>query len=266
MLDWIQVTRDLMIALVGGLVGAAGGAWGAQVIAESSAFRKERLAELRNVNALIQMACFSCNSALSYRKNHSTISLRKFLEARREIEKYLLDDEADQEQILREIDLNMFSVPIVPVKHMEEILYGKISAPGAAISIMQQIEHTYQRLVEASQEKMKMIDILVGGDVPEDLIPFIYFGLKQPNGNVDSRYYSMVGALDRYAKDLAFFTHLLCKNLVTHGKSLQFEIGDNSTFFHDRIPVLIEPDFSKAIDSDFLPKNSEYESWFSRFI
>lgn len=266
MAEWIQVTRDLMIALVGGLVGAAGGAWGAQAIAESSARRKERITELRNVNALIQVTSSACNTVLVYRKQFSIDLLSKLTAAQDGYQRRLNSEYPDLTPFHLEMNLQKFPVPLIPIKRMEDILFGKISTIGRELSVMQQIELALQGLIEITEERTKLISLFAEGAIPSDVVPFMYLGIKQENGITNESYPSSVKGMDQYAKDLAFFIHLLCEDLVGYGIRLRAKIIEESNFLDGKVPEVSEIDFKSALSSGLLPKPEDYHSWLKGFI
>jgi hypothetical protein len=265
MAEWIQITRDLMIALVGGLVGAAGGAWGAQAIAESSARRKERLTELRNVNALIQLSGSACNIALGYRKQFSIELLDNLKTERKKFDEAKRNRQRFKEEYHLKMNLLRFPIPSIPIMRMEEILFSRISSTGRELSIMQQIELSLQGLVEASNERSKLVEMFSSNSIEKSVAPYMYLGVRQPDGTTDQSYPSLVEALDTYAQDVAFFTHMLCSDLVAYGGRLRKKIIEESSFFDGSVPRVSEIDFSSAQANGLLPSSEGYESWLAGF-
>jgi hypothetical protein len=266
--DWSVITNSWGIAFIGGLVGAAGGALGAQAIAEQTAARRERLAQFRNINALIQLSFSACNSAIVFRKQFSKNLFEELAQQRSDIEITLRTQLQDGDKPYLQMNLLKFPAPILPIEMIREILFSKVAIVGRELSAMNEIASALHGLTDALRRREEFIDEIAGGKVNQTDAAMRYLGISKPDGRPgDNTYFSTVESIESYAKDLAFFSHLLCNDLIEHGLMIHKLLAKRRWLPSRKdVPAVSKIDFSAAARSGLLPSEIDYESWLKGFV
>lgn len=264
-MELIDLFAALGTALVGGFVGAAGGAWGAQRIAEKEVSRKELMAELRNTNAAIQLAFSVCNVALAYRSQFSKGLAENLQEKRLDIEICRKIRLHEGDQLYIELDLRKFPIPTVPVDALKEILFSKVSVVGRELAALNEIESARNTLREADRVRNEFVDKRSNGEHASVKDVFSYLGLKRSDGVTDETYYTAVASIDSCAKDLIFFGHLLCEDLTRHGEALRKKLVKWNSGKDSGIQRVSAADFSGPQAAGLMPTAEEYAIWTHAF-
>lgn len=254
---WTDILNAWGAAVIGGFFGSAGGAWGAQRIAEKSAKRKDAIAELRNVNAALQLAFSICNTALAYRKQFSKPLMEKIKQDREDFEVVRTIKLRQGDEFYLQMDLRKFQPPVIPINSLRDIVYSKISAVGKMLSATAEIESAHSGLIEANRQRDAFIDQATGGGTD----PFVYLGFRNNGGILDERYYTWVCGLDQYASDIAFFSLVACRDLETYGDIVRKKLVALHGGRDEGIPRVSAIDFSGAEASGLLPAEKDYEKW-----
>lgn len=261
------LASNVAIAFVGGLVGAAGGAWGAQRIVEKTSIRKELLSELRSVNALIQLGASVCNTAIGFRSQFSRSLHENLVQKQNDIEYVENLHLIGGDQIYLQFDFQRFPSPEAPIEIIQEILHSKISNSGRTIAAASEMYAALRGLGKVVQERDFMIQRFVSGEIPKDKAHYVYLGLRQEDVLVtDVTYPKLVESIDSFAQDLAFFSHILCVDLVAHGHKVRNAlINILRKKSHSSIPRVSTIDFSRPLNAGFLPPDKNYAKWLAGF-
>ncbi|WP_208908825.1 hypothetical protein [Paracidovorax avenae] len=138
-MTWMELLNGWGAAFIGGFFGSAGGAWGAQRIAERASIRKESLLELRNINAAIQLAFSICNTALAYRQQFSKGLWEKLQQDKDDVQVLKLMRLHDGDIIHISMDLRMFPIPSPPIGALKELVLSKIEVMGRPVSAVSEL-------------------------------------------------------------------------------------------------------------------------------
>ncbi len=264
---WKFLNSNLAIAFIGGFAGAIGGALGAQRIAERSRKREERIKELRYTNAAIMVAHTICNAALSLKKQHVQPMREEFLKAKANLEAFKakrdIGEIAPDEEFHVQMDMRTYPAPIVPIETLKHIAFQEISAVGRPLALVSVIEQSLVGLTAAIAKRDQLIQSFANGTIPEQLQANYYFGLPLKGGHVNQEYPDVVEAISSYVDDLAFFSSLLCGDLMKHGTKVREALIKGSL---KQVPHVSEADFSAAVESGLMPSESQYSDWLNAFV
>lgn len=271
---WCFLNSSLVIAFVGGLTGAVGGALGAQHIVERRRRRDEALSELRAVNAAITVSHTACNAALAIKSQHFKQMSEKYMEDRRRIVD--ISDRAAQGKEIEGTmhfvaDLQLFPGPVFPLETLKELVFQKISAHGRPLALVSAIDQSLSGLNDAIVRREMQVKRFQSGQIPKELFPNYYFGLQLPSGDTPNEYLNLVEVIGSYLDDLIFFTELLCKELEAHGNRVRnaYLKKNGSEKAKEKIekrrggtvPRISKTDFSGPRGKGLMPPESDYSSW-----
>jgi len=264
---WAFLNSNLAIAFIGGFAGATGGALGAQRIFERSRKREERLKELRYTNAAIMVAHTICNAALALKKQHVQPMRESFLKAKADLEEFKAKRNAGQiaadVEFHVQMDMRTYPAPIVPIETLKHIVFQEISAVGRPLSLVAVVEQSLIGLTAAIAKRDQLIQRFASGDIPEQVHANYYFGLPLQGGHVNQEFPDTVEAIYSYVDDLAFFSSLLCNDLMKHGSKVREALVKKSP---KHVPHVSEADFSGPVKSGLIPPDSQYSDWLNAFV
>lgn len=244
-------------------VGAFGGAYGAQVIAERTKYREQLMKEIRDTNAAIGIAFNICNSLLSIKRQHIKDLKRLFDESlaafRQHMQARQAGSVAPDAVIEIAFDLQTLSLPPLGVDMLQGHVLGRLSVTGRPINLTITLNQTVHDLSKSLEKRNDLIEGYKAGK-PE-LNPALYFGLPQ-QGKTNADYPTTVAAIHSQTDDAIFFSLLLCKDLEKHGKEVAKAFAKR---FGKGAPRISELDFQKAIDLELMPSDENYADWLSSF-
>jgi hypothetical protein len=264
---WQFLNSNLAIAFIGAFAGAIGGALGAQRIAERSRKREERLKELRYTNAAIMVAHTICNAALSLKKQHVQPMREGFLKAKAHLEAFKAKRDAGEiakdVEFHVQMDMRTYPAPIVPIETLKHIAFQEISAVGRPLALVSVIEQSLIGLTAAIAKRDQLIQSFASGAIPEQSHANYYFGLPLQGGHVNQEFPDLVEAIYSYVDDLAFFSSLLCSDLMKYGTKVREALVKRSP---KQVPHVSEADFSGPVKSGLMPPDSQYSDWLNAFV
>jgi hypothetical protein len=263
---WIFLNSSFPIAFIGGLTGAVGGALGAQYIAERAKRREEQLRELRSTNAAIVVSFSICNGALALKHQHVQPMWEKFANDKIALEDFqrrraVGEVSADAVYELT-ADMRSFFAPIMPIETLKTLVYERISAYGRPLAIVAVLEQSLVGMQEVVRKRDQLVRTFSSGTVPKELFSHYYFGLTQKNGNTNQEYPDVIEALHSYVDDVAFFSSLLCEDLIKHGVEIRAALTKKS---EKNVPRVSTADFTGPKARGVMPQDSQYKDWISAF-
>jgi hypothetical protein len=264
---WQWLNSSFVIAFVGGLTGAVGGALGAQRIVERTRQREELLRELRNTNAATMVAFSACNAALALKKQHVQPMVEAFQSARSALLKFQAERSEGQHKDVKEyhvpLDLRTFERPVVPLESLKHIVYRELSVVGRPLALVAVLEQSLLGVTDAIAKREHLVQRFATGSIPENFTMHFYFGLQLPNGHLSQEYQDLVEGIYGYVDDVAFFSALLCADLMEHGKSLHSAFSKR---FGKGAPPVSTADFSEQRSTGLIPPDSQYAAWLKAFV
>lgn len=262
--EWLS--SNFAIAFIGGLTGAFGGALGAQRIVERSRQREEWLRELRNTNAATMVAFSICNAALAVKRQHAEPLRSGFHRARDDLLKFQAEQASGQRQgnakYHVQLDLKVFPAPAAPMETLKDLVFQKLSAVGRPLALVSVLEQSLAGVRDAVAKREELVQKFATGVIPEHLTAHFYFGLKLPNGHLNQEHADLVEGIYSYVDDIAFFSALLCEDLMQHGKQLHSALPKR---LRKGAPKVSKVDFSGPKESGLMPPESQYTDWLRAF-
>lgn len=263
----LQIGRDIALALLGGVVGSFGGALGAQRIVERTAQRKDLLMELRNTNALIQLCFSACNSALQFRSQFSRDLLNE-LKADQEAFRYMLKGNIKLhpgDELYLHLNFQRFPPPVIPIGAIQEILHSRVSVVGRTLAAASELMSAAERLTNTVLERDAILEKFVDESIPKAEAKWVYLGIRPAkDGVTDQRYPDIVESIDFYASHIAFFSHILCGDLMEHAGKVRGELLKNFKRLRG-IPEVSRVSFEGPLKLGLLPPDSDFEKWLRGF-
>jgi hypothetical protein len=257
----------VVVALIGGFVGAVGGALGAQHIAERAKRKDELLKELRSTNAATTVGFTICNSFIALKRQNVLPLHENFSRDKEKREKFLAkrrSAEIDRNQPFEfQADLRAISAPSVPMDTLKTQVFDRISAHARPLALVSVLGQTLASLDEAIGRRNALIGRFARGDVPKELVPNFYFGMALPSGDTNQEYPDTVAAIAAYTDDMIFFSRLLCTDLMSHGgkiKAVLAKLGAKD------VPSVSTAEFGKAAEAGLLPPDDHYTDWLNSFV
>lgn len=262
----VGLNSNFSTALLGSLAGAFAGAIAAQRIMERSKRRDELLKELRNTNAAIMVSFSICNAALALKKQHVQPLYETFNQEKSALQEFNQQRSSGQRQgnaiYHFQADLKVFEAPTLPMDTLKDLVFNKISAHGRPLSLVSVLDGSANGLRGAIAKRDQLVELIKKGDISEAELPFYYFGLPLPSGHTNQEYPDLVMAIHSHVNDIAFFSALLCSDLMAHGNRLydafKKQIGKGA-------PNVSSADFSKQRETGLIPPDSEYSDWLKGF-
>lgn len=263
---WEIVNSGFVIAFIGGLTGAFGGALGAQHIVERSKKREELLRELRNTNAAIMVSFTISNAVLALKKQHVQPMYESFMAEKENLRKFQEDPSIQQLHGKRQYhltaDFRSFPAPITPIETLQELLFHKISAYGRPLALAAVLEQSLIGLKDSITKRDSLAQKFGNGEIPSELIAQYYLGLPLPNNDINQEYPDLVEAIHSYSDDIIFFSTLLCADLVEHGERIH-EVFTKK--FGNNAPNVSTADFASPRKNGLIPSESQYIDWLNGF-
>lgn len=267
-LAWLETALNsaFSIALVGGFVGAVGGALGAQHIAERSKRREDLLKELRNTNAAIIVSFAICNAALALKKQHVQPMHEQFAKEKELLHEFLAKRSkgvvpADAEHRIA-ADLRIYPAPTTALETLKGLVFEKISAYGRALALVSVLDQSLVGLREAIAKRDEWVHRFSSGGLPKGTFQNYYFGQPLPNGDTNQEYPDLVFAIHSYTDDVVFFSSSLCADLINHGNAVREPLTKKS---EKGVPRVSTADFSGPRASGLLPPDNQYSDWLNGF-
>lgn len=267
-LTWLSdvLNANFTIAFAGGLTGAIGGALGAQYIAERMKRREERVREIRSTNAAI-MTCFSiCNAALMIKHQHVEPMRVDFEKQKADFEifrhRQTVGNSSNNQVHKMTADFRVFSAPVVPIDTLKTLVFERISLYGRPLALVSVLEQSLTGLAQAIALRGQLIQRFQSGAIPKERFAHHYFGLQQVSGETNQEYSNTVSVISSYTDDVAFFSALLCQDLIKHGEKVRALVAKPSD---KSVPKVSKADFSGPKAKGLLPSDKNYADWLAGF-
>ena len=260
-------SSGFVIALIGSFAGAFAGALGAQRIVERSKEQELVLLQLRNTNAAIMVALSVCNAMIAIKHQHVASLHATFRRQREE----LLDfkRKRDAGAIPRETpfefqaDLRTLPAPLAPIDVLQIQVFERLSVTGRPLALVTTLSQTILSLATSIATRNALIERFktAGGSTNPEFLN-LYFGFPSSSGHHSTEYADTVEAIHNLTDDAIFFSHLLCRDLQDHGRTI---LERYKARFKDDSQSVSKPDFSKAKEAGLFPDEANYQDWLRGF-
>lgn len=254
------LNSNFTMAVVGGFVGAVGGALGAQHIAERSRREDLLIAELTSTNSAVMLSMIVCNTALGFKKQLAGPLYENYLAQKSEYLTQLKLFSADPKSFLGynlTADFTTFAAPVVPIEALSNLVLQKLNAPGKPTGLVPLVQNAASGLTNAVARREELILRFESAGIADRDTHWYYFGEKSPAGHQNREYSDTVEVIHSYTNDLVFFSASLCESLVKHGERVRSSVKRPPK----NLPKVHAPDFSGPRKSGLFPPESDYSAF-----
>ncbi|MGA9704827.1 hypothetical protein [Pseudomonas sp.] len=250
------------------LAGAFAGAVAAQRVAEKGKFREELIKEFQHTNAVISLATGVACLALALKSQHikalktSYDNDQKSFEAHKErIRACQIPADTPFEISPSLLFLQEISPPIATI---QDIVLGRLSTVGRAISVVTALADSVGNLNGALSKRNELLNTFKNNQFPEGAtIHHMYLGLPYGETHINQEYGGSIEAISLYTDCIIFFSIKLCEDLRDHGETLRKRYRSRLRGSPPRINTF---DFEQPRQDGLIPKDEEYEDWLSGFV
>ncbi len=244
-LVWHILNSNFSAALFGALAGALS----ARYIAKRVEHRQRLCDEISGVNNAIALAVSITNTFVAMKRQH-IMSMAKMYEATFQEYVALLQNPPAQPMEFEFItDFRALAMPLTCIVELRQTILDKVKSSVAAISISVPLHQSIESLRgvlalrERSFERLRMLP-------PAQRI-IAYFGLRTPEGHIDTSFSDALSAIISYVDDGIYFPILLCEILTAHAQKLAKEYGKNA-------PQVKTINYQEIAGAAFLPDRANY--------
>jgi hypothetical protein len=260
--DWAAtaLNSNFSIAAVGGLVGAFGGAMGAQQIVEVSRRRQAITSDINAINSAVMLSLAVCNTALGFKKQLVGPLYTVFVEQKRRFLEAFESFKAGSPmpaQFHFTADLTTFQAPVIPTEALRDLVLLKSSGYGKATVLVPLVENAAIGLQASIAKRDELISRFKSGQISDAERHWFYFGVKAPDGHQHREYSDIVEVMHSYNNDLIYFSVALCEALSEYGKSLV----SRTAWSRKHAPKVHEVDFSGPRKKGLVPPDADYASF-----
>jgi hypothetical protein len=255
-------------SLVGALAGAYAGAKAAQKIAERAKERSEYQVQIRNTNAAITLAFIICNAAISLKRQQTKDLCDMYFEKKAALEEFSRKrkfGEISRETLFEfQADLRSVPFPAVPIDALRSLVYEKLSVSGRPLALVATLAGVLSSLADLISNRNGLIASFkqISPQARETILPALYFGLPYDGGHVSTEYFDTMMGLQSLTDDVIFFSHLLCKDLASHGNKV---LEKYKSQFKGELEHIHAIELSSEKTAGLIPKNEQYSDWLSGF-
>ena len=245
---WHDAGWPIIVAIVSTFISAFAGTWGAQMIAEHIATRKELLAEIRSVNAALALSFNITNTFVAIKKQHVQQLFEEY-EALRMRHQTFPKDGSEFKVFM---DLRELTAPFCPVNELRGIMLEKLSPSIKALMAVTPLVQSVEDISEVMRGRNAWIAQLRASKLNDVQKIAFYLGFEFAPGQTDIRYQSYMVAMKEKTDDCIMFPIIISKSLKIYGQELRKRYGNDA-------PEIISGDFQK--NAKYLPDLNNYKDW-----
>ena len=189
---WLFLNSQFALTLIGTILAAFAGAYGAHTIIERNKRREEWQRELRITNAAIMVSFEICNSFLSLKKQHVKDLGFQYIRQKNSFVEFQNGRRhghiSPDTEFVFQADFRSINPMTVPDEILVKQVFEQISAGARAYTLTNTLIRTADSLNQSIVQRNELIDTWKKSPetLGNNLIRF-YFGLPDPNGHVDTR-------------------------------------------------------------------------------
>lgn len=257
------LTFQFTSLIVGTLLAAFMGTWGAQAIAERNKRKEDLLKEIRNTNAAIMTSHSIWNVMYVLRKDHVQFLRDIFYCDRDKVNSHIQNRNLGKTNKIYEFlgDYRDLSLAKMPTDILQNKIFDSLSITGRPLALATTLSQVIHCLKRAFKKRNKLIASQKGTSSPEERAK-LYFGLIIDGKSLDRTYPDIIEAIYNYIDNAQFFTQLLCEDLILHGEVLTKKFKED---FGDTPPTISRPEFNDA-DPALMPDKKLYSDWLTKFV
>lgn len=251
------LSSPLSIAIFSTAIAAFAGTWGAQLLAERTARRKEILQEIRGVNAALSFAVNIANTYITTKKQHTKKLVADYNQQCTDREAYYKRVNASvipaNTPFPLKLTLQTILPPYSPIAELQKTLLDRINQSGFALLLLTPLTQSIEGFADTAKQRNawteEVKNMIENNDARKESL---YFGIPYATGCIDDRYPKLMKAIEYYNDDCIGFSVMLVNVLKEHGEKMAAEYGKNA-------PKIGNPNFEMA--GDLIPDLKEYSTW-----
>jgi hypothetical protein len=255
------VNSNFAVAFIGALAGAYAGGVAAHRSIVKTQEKNELLTEMRSVNAAIIVSLSICNTLLGLKSQIVKPLFDRFSADRSGFKaalEQLRSGQRPDAPIHCQMDFTAFTVPLLPIDALKDLIYRRISAHGKPLNLVSQIEGAEAGLRAAVARRELIADEFKRKPPPKEQLPFFYYGERLDSGQTYGEYADVLEVIRSYTNDAIWFSAHLCDELVKYGRAREKQFDKR---FGNGSPKINEPDFKQPRETGLIPPDAEYSSW-----
>jgi hypothetical protein len=211
-------------AVLSTFVSAFAGTWGAQILAEKTARRKELLHEIRGVNVAIGFAFNIANTYIVTKKQHirgivtaykGHVAARQAHDAGRKAGTIPAAD-----IFTYKIELRTISPPFSPIEGLQKTFSDRITPDGKAVILLTPLIQCIQGFADVAAQRNAWIAEFKNLPDNADTDTYkaaLYFGIPYAPRRVDDRYPTLIEAIEVHTDDCIAYSILIAESLQSMG-------------------------------------------------
>ena len=255
--------KDLLVAAIGSLAGAWGGAYAAQRIADASKQRERLELEIKSCNELLELVHGIANSYINA-KEQQVESLRTQYRIKRVLahwhhQRLEAGDVAPGTAIeLGQINFSLLNLPMAQVDGIEKILSEKLTISGRTRTLVGVLRGCISVLGEMSTDRNAWLRRFQAAELNNHDKARLIFGLPNRSGDVDDTYGNLVEGIHQHVDDCIMFAVMLGEDARKHGLSIRRTYRKD---FGRDVPRVGRLCFEDVEKRGMMPDRSAYQSW-----
>jgi len=253
------LNSNFVIALTGALAGAFAGAVGAHVFASRAEKKRLALEEIRNTNAAIMITYALTNNFIILKKQHVGDVVKSYRDGKALFEgaNNAATQAARPPRKPVEIEMDLRSLPKFSgsIGSLQTLMFEKISISGRPTALFSAIDIAIENLNRCITAREDIIVKIKAQEYArETVLPIVYFGEADENGNRDTGYPDTLDGISNLTDDGIFFGQLLCSDLAKHSQKLKANYKKDA-------PKTMKIDFRVSDEDGLIPSLENYQDW-----
>ena len=263
-LSWDNLRDFLNSNFTAALAGAFAGALAAHHIADRSKRRDELLLELRSTNAAIMVAFIFCNSAIALKKQLVKDIYDRYQAKRKELAAFKERRARGEAVGVFEVqaDLRTVQMPVVPLDVLRTQMYEKVSVTGRPLALAAALIGSVEALADVLRKRTELIDRFRAQGEDNPNLPAMYLGQPYGPGHLSEEFPNTVESMYSLTDDMIFFSELLARDLMAHGKRVLDSYGKRANVKEQKVASV---DFTSAQNEGWMPDPANYVDWLKGF-
>jgi hypothetical protein len=249
---WAIAGSPISIAVVSTFIAAFAGTWGAQVLAERKADRKELLSEIRATNAALGLVFTITNTYITAKKQHIRALVQDYEAQVAARQAHFAGADAGAPFALR-LELQTIAPPFSPIDELRQMLRETITPDGRAMILLTPLVQSIHGFADTvTQRNAWIAEVKALPENSDAMLGAWFFGVPYARGRTDDRYPKFIRAFKHQTDDCIAFSILIGQSLVSYGERLTARYGDGA-------PRISKASYDNA--ADLLPDMSLYAAW-----
>jgi hypothetical protein len=243
---WNKLNSNFSAALWGALIGALA----ARYIARNAEHRQRLRDEISGVNNAVALAANITNTFITMKCRHTLGMSSTYKRTFDEYVTVLCAPPPPPLHFEYVEDLRVLQMPLTCIVELRQTILEKVKSSVEAINISVRLHQSIDSLSVVLERQPQIIEQLRAIPQASDRL-IRYFGLKTPQGHIDTSFSDNVSAIFFFVDDGIYFSMLLCEVLTAHGRVLAKEYGKNPP----KVKAIVNPEFE---DPEILPDKAYF--------